>query len=117
MSTNSKQTSATIEAELGAAFIASGIGSTVLGVMTTLAEASEPIRSNLFWFGRGGPLGGETSLAIIVFILSWAGLAIVFKEHPARLSTAFALALALVSIGLLLTFPPIFKWLAQLFGA
>jgi hypothetical protein len=117
MHIDEKQTSQSIEQELGAAFIASGIGSTVLGIVTTLAEISAPLRDSLFWFNRGGPLGGKTSLAVLSLMVSWVLLTVILKKRPMRLRSSFILALVLVSIGLLLTFPPIFRLIAQQFGA
>ncbi len=117
MSTDLEKTATAIEQELGAAFIAGGVSVTVLGVMTTLAEISQPLRESLVWFNRGGPLGGKTSLAMIAFILSWGILIVLFKKHPLRLNSSFIIALALTAAGILLTFPPIFKLLASLWGA
>lgn len=117
MDTDEKKAVTVIEQELGAAFIAGGIGATVLGIVTTLAEISQPVRDSLFWFRRGGPLGGKTSLAVIAFASSWVVLTIVLKHRPIRLRVSFIIALVWVSIGLLLTFPPIFRLIAQLFGA
>lgn len=114
MHTDDKKAPIAIEQEIGAAFVASGVGSMVLGLATVLAEISEPIRSSLFWIRQGGPLSGETCLAVIAFVFSWGILTIAFKKHPIRLRTSFVIALALVSIGLLLTFPPIFRLVAQL---
>jgi hypothetical protein len=117
MNTAEKTSFTTTEQELSAAFIASGMGSAVLGIATTLAEVSEPLRSHLFWFGRGGPLAGETSLAVIVFFVSWAALTVTLRRYPIRLKTAFVAAIVLVLVGLLLTFPPVFRLIAQRFGA
>lgn len=117
MSRDEEKASTTIEQELGAAFIASGIGSTVLGITTALAEISTSIRESLFWFNRGGPLGGKTSLAVISFTISWVILTIILKNRPVRLRISFIATLVLVSIGLLLTFPPIFRLIAQCVGA
>lgn len=116
MDTDEKNTLTAIEQELAAAFIASGIGSTVLGVMTVLAEISAPLRGSLIWFSRGGPLGGKTSLAVLAFVLSWVLLTIVPKKYPVKLRTAFIVSLVLVAIGVLLTFPPVFRSISQLFG-
>lgn len=117
MATEEKKDPTAIDHEVGAAFIASGIGSTVLGLLVVLAEISQPIKDSLTWYAPAGPLSGKTSVSVIVFVLSWIALYLVFKKHPLKLSISFVTTLALVAVGLLLTFPPIFEFLVHLFGA
>jgi hypothetical protein len=115
MRPDDEQTSPIVEQELGSAFIAAGIGSTALGLVTTLAEVNASFRDSLFWFARGGPLGGKTSIAVLSFLVTWAVLTLAFRRRPVGLKTAFIIALVLIAMGLLLTFPPIFRAIAQLF--
>src|SRR6266508_4269936 len=57
-----------------AVVVAAGIGALVLGIFTTLAEASTGMKDWLQWNDRVGPLSGKTILAVIAFFASWAVL-------------------------------------------
>jgi hypothetical protein len=52
--------------------VAAGIGSTALGLFTTLAEANTFVKEVLTFYSPVGPLSGKTTLAVIVWLLSWA---------------------------------------------
>jgi hypothetical protein len=101
-----------IDREVGAALIASGIGSLVLGLTVVGVEASASIGDALAWTDSVGPLSGKTGVAVIAFVLSWLGLHFAFKNSRLPLMTAFVITLVLVGLGLLLTFPPVFELFA-----
>jgi fluoride ion exporter CrcB/FEX len=95
-----------------AAMLAAGIGIFVLGLLTVLAEASVPIQDFLgrWELGRGvGPLAGKTTIAVIVWALSWVILAAVWRRKDVNLRAWFTVSLILGVLGILGTFPPIFK--------
>lgn len=91
-----------------AAVLASGLGSITFGAATVLAEASKPVRAALTFSDRVGPLSGETTLAVVAWLASWALLAAVWHGRSPPFPRVFALSLALVVAGLLLTFPPVY---------
>ncbi|HXF73674.1 MAG TPA: hypothetical protein VNO79_13830 [Actinomycetota bacterium] len=93
---------------VAAAFIAAGVGSLVLGLLTVLAEASEAVKGWLEFSAPVGPLSGETILAVVAWLVAWAVLHAALRERDLPLGRAFALAAVLVGLGVLLTFPPIF---------
>jgi hypothetical protein len=101
-----------VDSAVGAAIIAGGIGSTVLGIFVVGAEASAGIKSFLNWYNPVGPLSGKTGLAVIAFIVSWIGLHFYMRERSIKLMTSFSIGLGLIVLGLLLTFPPIFTLFA-----
>lgn len=101
-----------LDREVGAALIASGIGSLVLGLTVVGAAASESIGDALRWSDAVGPLSGKTGVAVIAFVLSWLGLHFAFKNARLTLMTSFVITLVLVGLGLLLTFPPVFELFA-----
>jgi hypothetical protein len=117
MATEAKKELTAIDQEVGAAFIASGIGSAMLGLLVVLAEISTPIKDGLTWFSPVGALSGKAGVSVIVFALSWVILFFVFKKRPIELRTSFITTLVLVAIGLLLTFPPVFEFVVHLFVA
>jgi hypothetical protein len=88
-----------------AAFVASGIGCTVLGLLTTLAQAIPAVKNALNWWNPAGPLVGKTGLAVILWIAAWVLLHLLWRNKPVGISKAFVATLVLIILGLLGTFP------------
>jgi hypothetical protein len=95
--------------QVAAVFLAAGIGSLVLGILTTLAEASGDLKSWLEWSKSVGSLSGKTIIATIVFFVSWAILAAVLRRKDLKHGPVYILTALLVGIGLVLTFPTFFQ--------
>jgi hypothetical protein len=104
-----------LDREVGAAFIASGIGSFVLGILIVLTEmpSGAGLKSALAFVGPVGPLSGKTTVAVIAFVASWAILHFVFKNRAVKLTTSFIITVVLLALGLLLSFPPVFELFAK----
>ena len=100
------------EGPIAAAIIAGGVGAAVLGVVTTLAEASAGVKDWLQWSDRVGPLSGKTILAVAVWLVAWAVLHVVLRGRPYETRRALVVSLVLIALGVLGTFPTFF----QLFG-
>lgn len=98
----------TADRAMGAAMIASGIGSLTLGIMIILAEVSPAIKTALTLNKAVGPLSGKTTVAVIAFLVSWLVLHYIFRGKAVALGTSFIVAAVLLVLGLLLTFPPVF---------
>lgn len=92
-----------------AAILAAGVGSFVLGLLTTLAAASEPIKAALNWYAPAGSLTGKTSLAVLVWLVSWIILHVAWKDRELAFGRVFIGTLLLIGLGVLGTFPPIFE--------
>jgi len=92
-----------------AATLAAGIGTLVLGILTTLSEASEGVADFLNWSDRVGPLSGKTSLAVIAFLLSWGCIHMALREREVEWRPVITTTIVMVAIALLLTFPPFFQ--------
>jgi hypothetical protein len=101
------------EGPISAAIIAGGIGALALGVLTTLAEASTRVSDWLEWSERVGPLSGKTIVAVVVWLIAWAVLYAVYRNRATETRRALVIALVLVALGVLGTFPEFF----QLFAA
>jgi hypothetical protein len=99
---------ATLDSAVGAALIAGGVGSFVLGLAVVGAEANAGIKSFLTWISSVGPLSGKVGVSVIAFVLSWIILHFVLRDHTLKLTTSFVIAVILLGLGLLLTFPPVF---------
>lgn len=97
------------EGPIAAAIIAGGIGSAALGLFTTLAEANADIKDWLNWKDEVGPLSGKTIMAVIVWLASWAILHVVYRTKPYETRRAFTIAVVLLGLGVLGTFPTFFQ--------
>lgn len=101
------------EGPISAAILAAGVGSLALGVLTTIAEASESIKEGLEFSSRVGSLSGKTIIAVAVWLVAWAVLHPLLKTKPIETKRALTISLVLIAIGVIGTFPTFF----QLFAA
>jgi hypothetical protein len=97
------------EGPIAAAILAGGIGAAALGLFTTLAEASTGFSDWLDWNADVGPLSGKTILAVAVWLVAWAALHVVYRNRPYETRRAFAIAMVLVALGVVGTFPTFFQ--------
>jgi hypothetical protein len=97
------------EGPIAASIIAGGIGAAALGLFTTLAEASTDIHDWLDWDADVGPLSGKTIMAVIVWLVAWAVLHVVYRSRPYETRRAFIIAVVLIALGVLGTFPTFFQ--------
>lgn len=95
-----------------AAFIASGIGCFLIGLLTTLAEMSPGLKTALTWSVSVGPLSGKTGVGVIAWVISWVVLHRLWQDKNTDFGKALTVTLMLLGLGLLLTFPPLFQLLA-----
>jgi hypothetical protein len=98
-----------------AALLASGIGSAVLGVFTTVAQSHSGFRALMdidknFGFAVGvGPLSGKTIYAVAAWLLAWAVAGFVMRGKNYDPRPFFIATFVLIGIGLLGTFPLFFE--------
>jgi len=92
-----------------AVLLAAGVGIFVLGLLTTLAEASTGIKDGLQWNDRVGPLSGKTIIATAVFFGAWGLLAAALRRSEPPWKPVVYATGALVVLGLLMTFPTFFQ--------
>jgi hypothetical protein len=93
---------------VAAAFLAAGIGSFVLGLLTTISEASATFADKLNWYNPVGPLSGKTLISVIVFAVSWLLLYLAWRRKEPSPRMVFWVTGLLVAGGVLLTFPTFF---------
>jgi hypothetical protein len=110
-----EEVTTSLDSAVGAAIIASGIGSLVLGLGVVLNEINPAVNSFLKWVGPVGPLSGKVGLTVIAFIASWVGLHYAFRNRTVKLMTSFWIALVLIVLGMLLTYPPVFEFIKGVF--
>jgi hypothetical protein len=92
-----------------AVMLAAGLGIFVLGLLTTLAEASTGIKDGLQWNDRVGPLSGKTIIGACVFFCVWGLLTVVLRRSDPPWKTVVYATGALVALGILMTFPTFFQ--------
>lgn len=101
------------EGPIAAAILAGGIGAAALGLFTTLAEASTDIKDWLDFNSDVGPLSGKTIMAVLVWLVAWLILHVAYRGKPYETRRAFTIAVVLVGVGVLGTFPTFFQAFAS----
>lgn len=126
MSTGSAAVEATATKPNGpvaAGLIAAGVGTLFIGLGVVVNEASATIKNAIgfdfnnflkfdanYGLGKGvGPLSGKVTIAVIVFAAVWLVLGYLWRDKEVPFQRAFWISLALIGLGFLLTFPPIFE--------
>lgn len=89
-----------------AALLGTGIGVAALGVFALAGDALPALARLFDIYHPTGPLSGVTSGAIAVWLLSWLGLHLLWRDRSVRLGPVVAAAAIGFAIGLVLTFPP-----------
>lgn len=99
----------TVPAPVAAALVAAGIGSATLGLAIAAVEASTTIEK---WAAMGtaaGSLTGKALGATFAFFLAWSILRVALgADRRVSARVCLGVTCALVALGVLLTFPPIY---------
>jgi len=90
-----------------AAILSAGIGSFTLSLLALAGDKSASIKSALIFYKPTGPLSGVTTVAILVWLASWALLEWRWRPRTVAAGRISASALVLLGLGILLTFPPV----------
>ena len=94
---------------VAAAVLAVGIGAFVLGLLTTLSEASTGVHDFLEFDEEVGPLSGKTIIAVIAYLVSWAVLHGLWRRQDPTLRPILIATVLLIALGILGTFPTFFQ--------
>jgi hypothetical protein len=94
-----------------AAILAAGIGCALVGILALAGDASDRIGKLLNIYNPVGTLSGVTTLAIIVWLVSWFILNQRWRAKTVDLAKINVVAFIGLAIGLLLTFPPFMDFL------
>jgi len=89
-----------------AAFLAAGIGSFVFGALSLAGDASPAINKALAFYVPSGALSGVSTVAVVVWLVTWFVLATLWRRKQVALKTINLTAFGLLAGGFLLTFPP-----------
>jgi hypothetical protein len=89
-----------------AAILAAGIGSFALAVLACAGDKLAAVKNSLIFYKPTGPLSGVTTTAILIWLLAWGILEWRWRNTTVAVGRVSAVALALLGLSLLLTFPP-----------
>ena len=90
-----------------AAILSAGIGCFALSVLAIAADRSAAIKSALAFYKPTGPLSGVTTVAILIWLCTWAALEARWRKKTVALGRMNLIAFVLLVLSFLLTFPPI----------
>jgi hypothetical protein len=90
-----------------AAILSAGIGAFMVGFLAIAADKSTFLKSLVIFYKPTGPLSGVTTAAILVWLIVWGILEWRWRKRNVALGRINAVALVLLGLSLLLTFPPI----------
>jgi hypothetical protein len=91
----------------GAALLAAGIGAIALAGLAITADHIQSFRTMMIFYKPTGPLSGVTTSAIVIWLAIWAILSLRWRERSVSLERVARIALILLALALVLTFPPI----------
>lgn len=92
---------------VAAAVLSCGLGCFILGVLAVAADGSKHLAAALNFYNPAGPLSGVTTVAIALWLITWAALSARWNAKTLAFGTVTAVAFTFLGLGLLLTFPPI----------
>jgi hypothetical protein len=90
-----------------AAVLAAAVGSFSLAVLAIASDKLPAIKSLMNFYRPTGPLSGVTTTAILVWIPFWIALVRHWRNRNVAMGRIGTIALVLLVLSLLLTFPPI----------
>jgi hypothetical protein len=98
--------------QIAAALVAAGVACAAFGLAVLLSESIEPISKALTLSNPVGPLSGKAVAAVAVYIIVWSALHLAWRRKQVEIVRALRWTCALVLVGLLATFPPIYGLIA-----
>ena len=90
-----------------AAILSAGIGCFLVAVLAIVADRWAVTKSAMNIYRPTGPLSGVTTTAVLVWLVAWFALAHRWRRRNVALARICAVAVALLVLSVLLTFPPI----------
>jgi hypothetical protein len=88
-----------------AAVLGAGIGAFALAILTIAADKITAIQHAMVFYKPTGTLSGVTTTAILIWIFTWGILEWRWRNKTVAVGRTNAIALILLGLSLLLTFP------------
>jgi hypothetical protein len=92
-----------------AALLSAGIGIFTLGVLTTIKASSDAVKKMLSFYPPTGPLSGQITVAVAVWLAAWLLLGLVWRRREIDLRRVLVVFIVLIALGFLACFPPLFE--------
>jgi hypothetical protein len=96
-----------------AGLFSSGLGVVSLGLLIILSEAHASLKNALVFDGPVGPLSGKTTVAILIWLFSWAVLHLLWRNQELPWNRWWKISSGTLIVGFFLCFPPIYDLLAK----
>jgi hypothetical protein len=90
-----------------AAILSAGIGCFSLAVLAILGDKLPALKAPLTFYKPTGPLSGVTTVAILIWLFTWVIFDARWRRKTIALVRVSVIAMALLILSFLLTFPPI----------
>ncbi|HEX3685556.1 MAG TPA: hypothetical protein VHU83_23685 [Bryobacteraceae bacterium] len=90
-----------------AAIFSAGVGCVVLAVLAILGDKSALVKGSLVFYKPTGPLSGVSTVAILAWLFTWGILDWRWRKKTVAAGRISAIALVLLVLSLILTFPPV----------
>ena len=90
-----------------AAIVSAAVGCFALAVLAIAADKFAFLKGILNFYNPTGPLSGVTTVAILVWLLTWGILERRWRKRTVAAGRINAVAIVLLALSLILTFPPI----------
>ena len=90
-----------------AAILAAGFGSFAMGVFVILNETGLFTAPALY--GPAGGVSGRTTFATLTWLIAWFVLHRRWASREVAAPRVFAITLVLIALGIILTFPPVWR--------
>jgi hypothetical protein len=90
-----------------AAILSAGIGSFALSVLACAGDKVAAAKVSLIFYKPTGPLSGVTTTAILIWLAAWGILEWRWRNRTVGAGRISVVALTLLGLSLLLTFPPV----------
>jgi hypothetical protein len=89
-----------------AAILAAGIGAFALAILAIAADKVTSVKRMMVFYKPTGSLSGVSTTAILIWLFTWAILQWRWRNRTVTVGRTNAIALILLGLSLLLTFPP-----------
>ncbi len=87
--------------------LAAGIGTFAIAVLDVMADNFAPFKRMLNFYRPTGPLSGVSIVSLVLWLVLWTVLEMMWQKKTVGMARVSTIALGLLVLSLLLTFPPV----------
>jgi hypothetical protein len=90
-----------------AAVLAAGIGAFAIALLDVTADKDPAFKNMMNFYKPTGPLSGVTMVSLVFWLVCWMVLEMMWQKKTVGMGRVSTIALGLLVLSLLLTFPPL----------